>query len=133
MLAASASIQPAQLGSFAFKLRVENSMTEQEALDKAWAEPTGTTSTFTSAVATREERSGTRPPRDPAGRRTRSTARGGGLRSPQSGTIGPLYFDARVVKTCRRAEDGRVEVEVDLARVIRDRMTAGCDSLTIAS
>ena len=38
--------------------RVENSMTEQVALDKAWAEPTGTTSTFTSAVATREERSG---------------------------------------------------------------------------
>ncbi len=33
-------------------------MTEQEALDKAWAEPTGTTSTFTSGVATREERSG---------------------------------------------------------------------------
>ena len=50
--------------------------------------------------------------------------------SPQSGTIGPLYFDARVVKTCRRAEDGRVEVEVDLARVIRHRMTAGCDPLT---
>jgi hypothetical protein len=33
-------------------------MTEQVALDKAWAEPTGTTTTFTSAVATREERSG---------------------------------------------------------------------------
>ncbi len=31
-------------------------MTEQVALDKAWAEPAG--STFTSAVATREERSG---------------------------------------------------------------------------
>jgi hypothetical protein len=28
------------------------------ALDKAWAEPRGTTSTLTSAVATREERSG---------------------------------------------------------------------------
>ena len=58
VLAASPSIQPAQSGSFAFRLRVENSMTEQVALDKAWAEPTGTTSTFTSAVATREERSG---------------------------------------------------------------------------
>src|SRR3981081_2221285 len=53
-----------------------------------------------------------------------------GLRSPQSGTIGPLYFDARVVKACHRAEDGRVEVEVDLARVVRGRMTAGCDPLT---
>src|SRR5207244_7578080 len=52
-----------------------------------------------------------------------------GLRSPQSGTIGPLYFDARVVKACHRAEDRRDEVEVDLARVVRDRMTAGCDPL----
>jgi len=58
VLAASPSIQPAQLGSLAFKLRVENSMTEQVALDKAWAEPTGTTCGCTSAVATREERSG---------------------------------------------------------------------------
>jgi len=33
-------------------------MTEQVALDKARAEPTGTTSTFTSGVATREERIG---------------------------------------------------------------------------
>jgi hypothetical protein len=35
-------------------------MTEQVALDNAWAEPTGTPSAFTSAVATREERSGSR-------------------------------------------------------------------------
>jgi len=33
-------------------------MTEQVGLDGAWAEPTGTTSTFTNGVATREERSG---------------------------------------------------------------------------
>jgi hypothetical protein len=33
-------------------------MTEQVALDTAWAEPTETTSTFTSGVATRKERSG---------------------------------------------------------------------------
>jgi hypothetical protein len=33
-------------------------MTEQVALDKAWAEPTGTTSMVTSGGATREERSG---------------------------------------------------------------------------
>jgi hypothetical protein len=33
-------------------------MTEQVALDTAWAEPNGTASTFTNAVATREERSG---------------------------------------------------------------------------
>jgi hypothetical protein len=33
-------------------------MTEQAALDKAWAELTGTTGTFTTGVATREERSG---------------------------------------------------------------------------
>ena len=35
-------------------------MIEQVALDKAWAEPTKTTSTFTSGVATREEHSGNR-------------------------------------------------------------------------
>ena len=33
-------------------------MTENVAFDKASAEPTGATGTFTSAVATREERSG---------------------------------------------------------------------------
>jgi hypothetical protein len=33
-------------------------MIEQVALNTAWAEPTRTTSTFTSGVATREERSG---------------------------------------------------------------------------
>jgi hypothetical protein len=33
-------------------------MTKKVALDKAWAGPTRTTSTFTSAVATREERIG---------------------------------------------------------------------------
>ena len=33
-------------------------MTEKVASDEAWAEPTGTTSPFMSAVATREERSG---------------------------------------------------------------------------
>jgi hypothetical protein len=33
-------------------------MTEQVALGTAWAEPTGNTCTFTSVVATPEERSG---------------------------------------------------------------------------